>query len=88
MQVTRPETTSQGFARPLLVTAVSIGAVVLAAVAPLTAVASGPALLVAGLLGIRRARPAGAPIHVIVTTVVGLGICVGILIVALNVRVS
>lgn len=88
-QVARPETpASQGFTRPVIVTAVSIGAVVLAAVAPLTALASGPALLVAGLVGIVRVRPAAVPIHLIVTTVVGSGICVGVLIVALNLRVS
>ena len=87
-QVTRPGTTSQGFARPLLVTIVSSGAVVLATVAPLTALASGPALLAAGLVGIRRAWRAGPPIHLIVMTVVGFGLCVGILIVAFSVRVS
>lgn len=66
------------------VVVISFGLVVLAAVAPVTALVSGPAMLLIGTAGIRRARPGPVPLDLLFMAVAGSLLCVIIVVVAVT----
>lgn len=67
---------------PHLVIGLAAGAMLLAIVAPASAVVTGPAMLIAGLVGLRRARGRGRRGHLVLMTGLGVALTITALLVA------
>lgn len=61
---------------------VAAGLTVLAVVVPASAIVTGPAMLFGGLVGLRRARARGAPLHLLLVTALGVTLTVTALLAA------
>lgn len=59
-----------------VVTGVAAGLTVLAVIVPASAIATGPAMLLFGLVGMRRGRAQGTPAHLLLVTSLGVSLTV------------
>lgn len=66
----------------LVATGGAVGLTALALVIPASAIVTGPVLLLSGLIGIRRIRGRGAPLHLLLVTTLGAALTIAALFVA------
>lgn len=54
----------------------AVGLTVLAVVVPASAIVTGPAMMLGGLVGLRRAWARGTPVHLLLVTSLGVALTV------------